>query len=402
MTYSAILNGALKTPILRYIGFAKEQTPERLQCANAFLFLVIDERKNGKREPYHTRAVQHLKNILKSGNEPGIDALHIWAYPATVCAITLCKHTPMIWAELTEDEIDRCDLLMTAFGVMSNFISNDANAYHTGISLRGDVRKGRSPNVRFPLVTPAIASAYYFGGSDALDDILTNFDYDAFIAKAEAFGFSNLLDVWKTPSFERNGIVYPGARELLTLPGNAYVISRMPMDSGNVYRAGKGQGAKIPYVYQGFRACDVDCANYLFAYNHSGGMVQSNVGDNGDGTFTCYIMDGSTSPMQGKDGMMFEYNASDPGGIRSDAFYCQMDFSMEVALLLMLKELGVWSEHTNTDLYKKIYVGNTDHIYKLERGYYSQGMCMQRTEVENNLRGYYFTKALWEKYFPTV
>ena len=402
ISYTAVLNAALKTPLVRYIGFSKEQTPERMQCANAFLFLVMHERKNGKREPYHSRAVLHLKNLIKSGNEPGIDAVQIWAYPATACAITLCKHTPDIWYELTDEEIERLDLLMTAFGLISNFIGNDANEYQTGISLRGDVRKQRPPNFRFPLIIPGIAAAHYFGGSDKLDEILTGFDYDAFIVKAQTFGFNNLLKIWQTPGFEHNGITYPGAKELLTTDGSAYIVSKMPMDYGNVYRGGKGKGAMIPYLYHGCRAGSAEIVNDLVLFNHSAGAIKSTAGDNGDGTFVCYIIDGSASPMEGKDGLMYEYDTEDSEGVRSDAHYCQMDFSMEIALLLMAKELGIWSEDNNAELYKKIYAGNEDNLYKLSVGYMSQGMGMQRIEVETNLRGYFFTKTLWKSLFPEI
>ena len=402
MTYNEILLGALKTPILHYIGFGKEQYPQIHQAANAFYTLVIDERRNGKREPYHTRAVQHLRHVLKGGNEPACESAQIWAYPATVCALLLCKNTPTLWAELTEDEVERCDFIMTAFGVISNFMANDANEYGTGVSLYGDVWICRAPNYRFPIVVPGIAAAHYFGGSDKLDNILALFDYDAFIAKAETFGFKNLLNVWSTASFEKDGRIIPGAKELLTTACTAYSVSKMPMDSGNVYYAGRGKGAKIPYCYHGHRAGDTGIINDLVAFNHSGGKISGSNGDLGDGTFSCYTLDGSKSPMEGKDGLLVEYNTADAVGMRSSAFYGQVDFMMEIVLLLTAKELGIWSEDTNTDLYKLVYAGNVDHVHKLEIGYMSQGMGHRNIEVENNLRGYKFIKGLWERYFAKM
>jgi hypothetical protein len=396
------LMGAYKAPILRYSGFKFAQNKTIHQSANAFFTLVIDERKNGKREPFHTRAVQHLKNVLKGGNEPACDAAQIWAYPATVCAILLCKNTPTIWAELSAEEIERCDLIMTAFGVISNFMSNDANHYGTGISLYGDVWMDRPTNYRMPIVVPGIAAAHYFGGSEKLDEILVNFDYDAFIEKARSFGFCNLLKVWTTPSFEKDGKTIPGAKELLLEKRTAYNVSNMPMDRGNVYHAGEGNGARLPYSYHGYKAGDKGIITDLVAYNHSGGTIMSRFGDQGDGTYTCYIVDGSDSPMEGKDGLMIEYNISDAVGIRSSGFYGQVDFSMEVVLLLTAKELGLWSEKDDSELYAKIYAGNTDHIYTLERGYMSQGMGFRNIEQENNLRGYRFIRALWDKHFPNV
>lgn len=394
--YDDTLKAAYNTKVLRFVGDHGEQTMDKMQSANAFLFLVMDERKYGKREPYHKRIVAHLKNILIGGNEPCIDAVQYWSYPAVVCAITLCKHTPEIWIELSENEIARADFLMTAFAVMSNYISNDSNDYRTGIGLKGDVWKERTANFKFPFVTPIVAAVHYFGSADAIDKLLVNFDYDSFIDKAKTFGFTNLIKIWTTPSFEVNGITYPGAKELLTEAGNAFIISATSYDNGNIYRGGSGLGVKIPYLYQGYRADDIGIVNYLLEYNHSGGAAVSRVGDEGDGMYTCYTIDGSNSSVEGSDGMMIEYNHNDPGGLRSDGHYCAMDFNMEIALLSLVTELGVWSGYDNAEVYNKVYVGNVDHIHKLEVGYYSKRMGMRKVEQEHNLMGYYFTKVIWE------
>ena len=402
INYADALRLALKTPILEFKGMGYEQYSQPAQRANAFLFLAVDEHEYGPREPYHTRIIQHVHSLITGGHEPCIDIVQIWSYPAVACAITICKHTPTIWAEFTTDQINRLDLIMTAFALMNNLASNDANDYMTGLARRGDFGKRRPPNFRLPVLVPVIAAAHYFGGSDELDKILTGFDYDTFIAKAQTFGYKNLLEVWQTPSFEHNGITVPGARDLLMDGGTTYIISKSPMDEGNVYRGGSGKGARIPYLYHNFRAGSVELINDILKHDYSGGPVTSVAGDNNDGTYLCYILDGSESPMQGREGMMFEYSAKDGEGVRSDGFYCQMDFNMEIALLIMAKLLGVWSEEASPEVYVLVCVGHTDHIYKLERGYMSHAMGMQRVERENNLRGYYFTKAIWEKYFPTV
>ena len=54
MTYNEALMGAYKAPILKYLGFGKEQLGCVAQSANAFFMLVLDEKKNGIHEPYHT------------------------------------------------------------------------------------------------------------------------------------------------------------------------------------------------------------------------------------------------------------------------------------------------------------------------------------------------------------
>ena len=402
MNYKDTLQIALKTPILEFKGLGYEQFSQHAQRANAFLFLVADEKKNGLREPYHARIMQHINSITTGGHEPAIDVLQIWVYPTIACAITICKHTPTIWAELSSDVVERLDFIMTAFALMNNLASNDDNDYMTGLSRLGNFRKNRGPNYRLPVTIPIIAAAYYFGNSDKLDEILTSFDYDEFIAKAENFEFKNLLEVWKTPYLMHGDIKILGAREMLVDGGTTYTISKGNIDSGNIYRGGSGQGAKIPYKYCGLKSDSTGIIEEILKFAHLGGPVTSVAGDNNDGTHLCYILDGSESPVEGRDGMLYEYNLKDSEGIRSDGFYCQVDFSMEIAFLTMLKLLGIWSESLNPDIYEKVWVGNTDHIYKLEKGYMSHAMGMQRIERENNLRGYYFTKAIWVNYFEQL
>lgn len=395
--YADILNAAYKTAMTEYHGTRKEQVNTSMQSANAFLFLVLDIRKNGVREPYKSRVMSHLKSVTKGGQEPCIDAVQIWSYPSLVCALTLCKHTPEIWAELDADAIDRVDHVMTAFALMSNFISNDKNEYRTGIGLKGDVRKDRAPNFRFPLVVPAIAAAHYFGGADELDAVLASFDYDAFIEQTKAFGFINMLEIWGKADTEYNGRLIPGAKQLLTEGGKAYIISNTHYDRGNVYRGGNGEGAKIPYLYEGMRADDIGIAKSLIRYNHSGGACKSFAGNDGEGKHLCYTLDGSLSVMEGVDGMMLEYNLSDPGGLRSSASYCNVDFMGEIALVSMLKALGAWDGDAECE--ELMLVGGTDHIHKLAVGYMSQGMGIRYIEAENNLSGYYFIKDIFKRMY---
>lgn len=388
---------ALETPITRFNGVREESQYRHTQSASALFYLIMYERKNGKVGPVHTRILQHLRNMIVGGREPCMDCNHYWAYPIIASSIALAKATPSVWEELLEDEIERLDILMEAFTIISNFIANDANKYFTGLALRGDVYKGWNPNYRISLVTPIVMASTYFGGADAVDKLLVEFDYDDFISRLETFGFKNMLDVWTTPDFEHVDEIRPGAKKLLTEGGIAYI-----RHDSNVFEGGRGVGAKVPFLYNGNRADDVAIVNTLIDYCYSGGPVFSHTEDNGDGTYDAYILDGSESPVEGVEGMMLEFNGNDRQGLRSDAWFCELDFSMLVSVVITLRELGIWNEANFSETYGKMYVGNTDLIYKLEHGYVSHSLGQQHTVFEDNIIGYPMMKELWETYLSKV
>lgn len=400
--YEETLNTALEIPIVEFNGIGFEQGFRHLQRCNALLFLVLDEVRNGINDTVHKRIMQHLRSVVKGGHEPAVDVMQIWAYPVLASILAICANTASIWNDLSEDETARIDIIMTAFAVMNNFATNDANDYLTGFTRRGDYDKRRPPNFRLPVTLPISAATVYFGGAEAVDNVLNNFNFDNFKAKLKEFGFTNMLNAWDVPSYEYGEITISGTKELIHDGGLAFIISKSFMDSGNVYRGGTGKGATIPYIYKGAKADSYEFLKEIIDHTYSGGRVKSTAGDNNDGTHMCYIIDGSTSPVEGLDGMFAEYNAKDGEGLRSDAFYCQMAFSMMVAYLTMLKTTCNWDENSDSELYKKVWVGNTDHIYKFNKGYRCHAMGMYRVERENNLRGYFFTKCIWNSYFKQL
>ena len=391
---NSIIMSATHIPVTKYPRHDKEQNSVTEQSSYAFLLLAISAKEDGVKEIVRTKLLAHLRELISGGNEPCCDAVQIWSYPAIACAITVCKHIPEVWDWLTDSEVERLDTLMFALAAMNNFISNDQNEYKTGIGLLGDVYKDRVPNFRFPFTIPIIAAAYYFGGADKLDSMFVNFDYDEFVERLTNFKFTNMLARWTTSGYTRGTRTYPGAKELLTQESKAFVVSNAYGDFGNIYFAGFGKGVKIPYVYKGFRADEIGFVENLVSYNHSGGTCVSHTPDLGGGVYECYTVDGSISEAEGLDGMLIEYNSKDAGGIRSGGHYCSVDFSMQVALLAMLKTLGVYDIKTST-LWDKAQAGAIDHLNKMRAGYLGKGMGIKHFENANNLRGHTYARYLW-------
>lgn len=388
------LEVAMNTPILRYSGFKQEMRPEIFQSACALFYLIIEGRKNGFENRVKTRVTQHLRNVIVGGREPCMDCQHYWHYPILAASITLAKNTPEIWNEFAQEEVQKFDTLMECFVYITNFIANDNNEYRTGLKLRGDVYKHWNPNFKISLVSPIVFCSIYFGGSVILDNMLENFDYDRMIAKLEAFGFKNIIEIWSTPDFQHNGQIFAGAKSLMINGGQAYIC-----DQGNVFKGGSGVGVKVPFFYRNYAADDISLVNYLLENCYDGGAVFSHTEDDGTGAYDAYIVDGSISPVEGQLGLMTEFNGTDKDGIRSDGLYCMIDFNMVIAIITALKELGIWSENTYPYTYSLVKVGNTDLIYKLEKGYMSYSLGTQRIIKENNTIGYPMMKEIWQEYF---
>ena len=387
-----MIDNALNIPMLRFNGFKYEARSDGFQSATALYYLIHEGRKKGFTNRVKTRAIQHLRNIITSGREPCMDAYHMWHYPMIASSITLAKNTPEIWDQFGEEDIARFDTIMECFVYLTNFIANDSNEYRTGLGRHGNVFKEWNANYKIALISPIVFASIYFGGADVIDKMLKEYSHEALITKLTKFGFNNILEVWNIAPLEHNGKILPGAKELTENGGAAYVC-----DHGNVFKGGTGMGIKIPFIFKGFRADDIGIIEYLISDCYGGGEVFSHTEDNGDGTYDAYIYDETTSPMEGMVGLMSEFKTTDGDGIRSDAWYCEINFIMMTAVLSALKELGAWSE--NNASYSAIVVGNTDLIYKLDHGYMSYSLGRQYLVRASNIYGYDFIKDIWERFF---
>ena len=178
------------------------------------------------------------------------------------------------------------------------------------------------------------------------------------------------------------------------------------MNGGKAYltdgsSAGSGVGVKTRYTYNGYRLDQPDkILRSLFEHNYSGGTVKSSAttGSFFNKQTVAYIDGNLTSPYEGQKGMMLEFNSDDGGGIRSSAEYCMHDFIMVVAILMVTEELDIYdpTDASNLDVFRLVWVGNQDFMYKYEMGYmsYSNGKS-EGVVKESTKKGYMLMKALW-------
>ena len=386
------MNDALSASLVQY----RADGTEPLYSVSALLFMVLHERQNGGTATIAEKIFEHIENLLGGGNEPVFDAFRYHSYPVLAAAIAVMKQTPSIWDGLSDIEKEKLDCIMRAFAYITNFISNDANTYCTGIALKGGTNKKWNPNYRLSLIAPMIFCISYFGGVGKVNDILLGFDYDTEVGNFERYGFTNAIGVWTTDGFNlADGTRALGAKELLMNGGDAYV-----KNGENVYSGGTGVGVKVAYIYN--ETDDVvEVARQLLQHCYGGGKVTSRTDENADGIYDAYIMDGTDSPLEGQEGMMKEFNAADRNGARSHAGYCLKDFCMAVAIMATCAELGIYDVRADADLYAKICVGNEDLMYKLKHGYRSYALGRGCDIKESDMFGYPLWKAYWYSHFAS-
>ena len=363
--------------------------------SSAMLYLIMAEHDDRAGGLVRDRALDHLRSIITGGQEPGFNAGPFWSYASVSMSIALARHTPTIWDELTTDEKDRLTLLMECYAILACFVSDDDNNYKTGPALTGNFHKAWNPNHRMAMILPIVASTAFFSadgqnGAARVNEILTGFDHDAYIARFTEYGFTRIIYNWTTEGMTlADGTVAPGARELMMNGGDAYICHEDGGTTANGLVLGSyvnsGVGVRTTYTYGGAGLDEITrIVNSLYSHNYSGGTVISDTSSFSGGVNPttgqpyAFIADGTKSPYDGKNGMMLELVSSDAGGIRSSNSYCTHDFVLVVESLAALSAIGVYEIDTDSDLFYRMWVGNGDLIYKNEHGYNSYSIGQDR------------------------
>lgn len=403
-------------------------------AASSALYLALQEHEcPGILTDY---VVDYLKDAYDNARLQ-FDLIPNFFYPSVAALYAVAKDTPGVWGKLSAAEIEEIDWIMRSFAVIAAIGTDDENTYSSGPGYTGNYGKGWNPNYRLSNVTPLLFCVDYFGGADAVNRILADFDYDTYVAKFKEYGWTYALDCWTHDALEKkvsdpdgDGL---GTYETITdkedniadpklVVGTPRTVNyvtprRMLMNGGEVFcivslgRIGQwvgmsgGTGIGVPaigqkgYSYMGHSLSEIaDIWDDLLAYNYSGGRVTSS---KGDGEWRAYIEGELTSPYQGIPGMMKEFNS----GARSSASYCKEDFTLVMTSHAALELLGYYDstakEHET--IFQRMWIGNNDLIYKLEKGYWSFSGTASRGKpylcVEDNGNGYMLWKSYWyEKY----
>lgn len=334
--------------------------------------LCLHERKEKTGENLQ-KIVENLSIIANEGF--AFDLGPKWMYAHVAAALAISKNTESIWSVVPNETKERLDFVMEVFVYLTAFGTQRNNNYHTGFSWSGNYSKTWNPNFRLAIYPLIVYTMWYFEGAltsgevekkEYINNLLVNFDFDTVIEKARNYGFDKMVRCWTNePCTLPNGEKAATAKELLENGGYAFIAD----DQGNIMFAGNGETIKQPYMHRkgGLWYLPKDVIQYCY----DGGPCQSKVDVDGDGTFDSYILDHSVSPVEGQEGMFLELTST--GGsstkLRSSLTYSAIDFELVTLLVAVVMESGWWSGIKNDEIFNKISVGNTDLIYKAQRGY---------------------------------
>ena len=405
------LGEAIATPTIAFVREGDINRGGVLHGASALLYLILAVREDAGATEARDRAIEHLKGLVSDKDiGPIFDLGPFWVYTNLTAAIALAKETKAIWSALTEREVKAYDLIMRCFAYVLNFGNADGNDYVSGPSMKGNFCKSWNPNYRLANVTPMLFISSYFGSADAVNEILLSFDYDAMTAELLSFGFFRAHAAFTVePPILADGSLGTSPKQVMENGGPLYLkfgdsdlAKRLHITDGKP--AGQGLGVRTPFVYHGNPLSDVGAImRDLLAYNYSGGAVVSSYGEYPDGKPKSYILDGTSSPVEGKLGMMREFASGDGGNgtsgpdIRSSCSYTAHDFIMIIAALAAARELGIYDLRApeNADVAALVDVGNADFIYKYEHGYMSYSLSHPYESYEKESDGYFLWKSYW-------
>lgn len=379
--------------LIAYSNRATELDFSKLKAAtqlNVSLLNLSNGIEDNEITTYITKSLISLAN-----NPPSCNVGHFHSFPLIASSIALAKRQEYIWNGLSANIQKKLALIMKAFAYGSAFITFIDNKYMTGPDFKGNVYKGWSPNYRLSLFPQLIYAADFFGGKEKLDSLLINFSYDEFIAELEEEHFETALALWTTesPTLD-DGTKAPTIKQLMEEGGDAYITDQF----GNVLSANGGVGIKHPYSYRDKINVLPDVTK-LVSFTYNGGAIKSKIDIDEDGTFDAYIVDGTTSPEEGKEGMMTEFKqATGAGAYRSSVRYCAIDFMLATSLIATSKVIGYYDlKAQDPELYNKTVNGNNDLFYKAEHGYHGLGLTI-RTETGEDLCNA-FGYDIWKNYW---
>jgi hypothetical protein len=279
---------------------------------------------------------------------------------------------------------------------MWNFGCNKLNWYSGTWALHDNYWKDSSPNYMFVNEMELPYLMAYFGDDRSftiINNILANFDYEAEKERMEKWGYHNALYSWTRPAVVwEDGHTWTDTKGHLTV-GHVMCIPVREYGVDTYDFRGNGKGVTVPvdYVKRGGTESMLlpdELINYTFEKCFAKTSKTRIAIKESD--LVCGPKDNLTSPYEGMDGMMTEFDAMDMN-TRSSLFHCSLDFVLATYAIATLKMLNV-IDLTKTPVWDKIKVGMEDYLFKKENGYigYSMGRVEPNDPVDITLAKEYW------------
>ena len=375
-----VINQAIAKPLIRYnrsiAGGAHTDQPSTGEAP----MLMAAAAKAGNTTA-DARILQQIRYTITGGNDITANGGYPSQHERHVTGmIAVVRHVPRIWDQLTPAERAKVDTMMKASLVASAFTTSDTNPYvlarTSERALDGDSNVGRNwnPNYREGMVGGVLVGMAYFGGPDAVNAILNNYDHDEFVGQLKAYGLSNGYQTfnWKSAN--------PSA----SAPTGTQI-----------------ENAVYNYRYLGLSINNPMGIYWKLTENTYGKNVAA--GLNGGAGINGYgrILSGADAlPNKGALGMLKEFDSSDGNGARSSATYAYDGYRVNQTNMYVLIANGYWNKASGeaASSLSRIKVGATDLWYKLSKGYsnYAKGASRGEDSLAENGKHFEFTREVWE------
>ena len=432
VTYTAIYTDQMDVTAMRIAytkqDFVWQNHGYQDMCSAAGLYgLVLQEHEHPLSGPVRDRIIEQLEHLTASGSAPAFDCSTNWPYGILTAAIAMAKDTPTVWNAMSESLKAKLDTMMEAFIYIISLGTSDQNAYRTGPSFSGNYNNNWNANYALGNIPCMVFAVYYFGqgdideGARIVNDKLKAFDeeeYDRMILAFDTYGWERAKKCWTTPSPKEG---YADAKTMLISGGAVYGLDFMDKTGQTLTALGTGTGVTnggVDFTYSNHNTVPHKGEYVNIPLNQPERIVKCMIDYNFawkttsehyyEGERVAWILDGTKSPYEGMDGMMYEFGLTS----RSAITYTGHDFDMIVPLMsaaMVLKrcengkktDAPIYDFTEDAERFSRVQVGNEDFIYKYRHGYqdfvrYVQGGLIKNEQYESKAgSGYWVCKGIW-------
>lgn len=279
---------------------------------------------------------------------------------------TILKGTDFWENALTAAEREKIRLLMKAALIGSAYTTSDASyaGSERVTTLDGDanMHRGWNPNFREGMFGGLIHATVFFGGVEAVEAILDNYDNEAFAAELSAAGLTNTHETFTWAANHPDSPAPDGKTIEANVRNYRYNGSRLKDPMGQLH----------------------DLTIHTYGKNVFCGL-NDGMGILWQGVPTGVIVSGCEDlPNKGRAGMLREFDSGDAGGPRSSITYAYDGFRPNLTNHVVVLSGGYWKADDEARMMLALMdVGITDLEYKLRHGYRNYAKASGSTRVFN-------------------
>lgn len=435
VTYTAVYTDTLSVESMQQVYneplSAYSTDFQTMHMAASYVALAVQEHAHPLDGAIAARLAAFVETFFakEQGAEILFDARANWGFAGLAATFATVKDTPTVYNRLDASTREKMDTFMWAIAYTVAFNMADYNNYKSGPGMAGNFGKEWNPNYRLGNIPCMPFVVHYFGYGDMeagallVERAIGSFDnaeYARMIGRFSVYGWTKAYRCWTSPAPVDGAL---DAQTLLVDGGNATVHPDYKQGGGG--GGGKGvSGQGQTFAYKGYSLLETEgMLDNVIEYTFSGGKVTSDyyfdVTGDGQPDRIGYILDGTRSPLEGKDGLMLEFAS----GNRSSSEYNNKNFTILIPVLYAAyhlprytseggvrrvlvdltdgTEVSLYDVSERGTLWERVQIGTEDFLYKLAHGYhcFASGMYYEGAGSDDYehlaSRGYFAAKDMW-------